>query len=109
MALVLILGPRRSRRGAEYRLQVANLYRESFVHYFDGPVGTGSGDLVMERLGRALDAERVPSGALLTDRTFRYGWEALAGSFRAVKVIAEIRPAEGARRWDEVVWVGHPG
>ena len=63
----------------------------------------------MERLGRDLDADRIPSGALLTDRTFRYGWEALAGSFRAVKVIAEIKPAEGARRWDEVVWLGNPG
>lgn len=110
VALVLILGPAGSAAAAEYRLQVANLYRESFVHYFDGPIGTGSGDLVMERLGRALDAERrFPSGALLTDRTFRYGWEALAGSFRAVKVISEIRPAEGGRRWDEVVWTGHPG
>jgi hypothetical protein len=107
--LVLILGFAGPAVGAEYRLQVANLYRESFVHYFDGPIGTGSGDLVMERLGRALDTERVPSGALLSDRTFRYGWEALTGSFRAVKVIAEIKPAEGARRWDEVVWVGNPG
>jgi hypothetical protein len=94
---------------AEYRLQVANLYSDSFVHYFDGPVGTGSGELVMDRLGRELDADKIPSGALLSDRTLRYGWEAVAGSFRAVKVIAEIRPAEGSRRWDEVVWQGNPG
>ncbi len=109
VGLVLILGLAGPAGAVEYRLQVANLYRESFVHYFDGPLGTGSGDLVMERLGRDLDTERIPSGALLSDRTFRYGWEALAGSFRAVKVIAEIRPAEGSRRWDEVVWVGNPG
>jgi hypothetical protein len=93
----------------EYRLQVANLYGEGFVHYFDGPLGTGAGDLVMDRLSRDLDTDRIPSGALLGDRTFRYGWEALAQSFRAVKVIAAIKPAEGARRWDEVVWVGNPG
>ena len=94
---------------AEYRLQVANLYRESFVSYFDGPLGTGSGDLVMERLGRALDTAQTPEGALLFDRPLRYGWEAVAASFRAVKVIAQIKPAEGSRRWDEVVWEGTPG
>jgi hypothetical protein len=33
----------------------------------------------------------------------------VAASFRAVKVIAEIKPAEGSRRWDEVVWEGNPG
>jgi hypothetical protein len=109
VGLVLLLGLAGPAGAVEYRLQVANLYRESFVHYFDGPLGTGSGELVMERLGRDLDTDRIPSGALLSDRTFRYGWEALAGSFRAVKVIAEIRPAEGSRRWDEVVWAGNPG
>lgn len=30
-------------------------------------------------------------------------------SLRAVKVIAEIRPAESSRRCDEVVWQGVPG
>jgi hypothetical protein len=94
---------------AEYRLQVTSMYRESFVHYLEGPIGTGSGELVMERLGRALDTAKVPEGALLFDRSLRYGWEALAGSFRAVKVIAEVKPAEGSRRWDEVVWQGNPG
>jgi len=109
VGLVVALGLVGPAGAVEYRLQVANLYRESFAHYFDGPLGTGSGELVMERLGLALDAARIPDGALLSDRTLRYGWEALAGSFRAVKVIAEIRPAEGSRRWDEVVWEGVPG
>jgi hypothetical protein len=95
--------------GEEYRLQVANLHRDAFMHYLDGPLGTGSGELVMDRLGRDLDGGRVPSGALLADRPFRYGWEALAASFGAVKTIAEVRPAEGPRRWDEVVWSGKPG
>ena len=71
VGLVLILGLAGPAGAVEYRLQVANLYRESFVHYFDGPLGTGSGELVMERLGRDLDTERIPSGALLSDRTFR--------------------------------------
>jgi len=47
---------------------------------------------------------------MLSDRIFRYGWEAVAASFRMVKVVADIKPAEGARRWDEIVWWhGTPG
>ncbi len=107
--MVLLLGLAGPAGAVEYRLQMASLYRDAFVHYFDGPLGTGSGELVMDRLGRALDTGRIPSGALLSDRTFRYGWEAVAASFGGVKVIAEIKPAEGARRWDEVVWQGTPG
>ena len=109
LALALLAGLARPTHAVEYRLQVANLYVDSFVHYFDSPVGTGSGELVMDRLGRALDTGKIPAGALLADRPFRYGWEAVAGSFRAVKVIAEIKPAEGGRRWDDVVWQGDPG
>ncbi|HSE05790.1 MAG TPA: hypothetical protein VLK35_16700 [Methylomirabilota bacterium] len=106
---LLVVGLAAPAAAEEYRLQVANLHRDSFMHYFEGPLGTGSGELVMERLRRALDEGRVPSGALLGDRTLRYGWEALAGSFGAVKVIAEIKPAESRRQWDEVVWKGSPG
>jgi hypothetical protein len=107
--LLLVLGLSGPAGAEEYRLQVASLYRDSFVHYFDGPLGTGSGELAMDRLERDLDTDRVPRGAMLGDRTFRYGWDAVAASFRAGKVIAEIRPAEGSRRWDEVVWQGVPG
>jgi hypothetical protein len=109
LGVALALGLVGPAGAAEYRLQVTSMYRESFVHYLDGPIGTGSGELVMERLGRALDTAKVPEGALLYDRSLRYGWEALAGSFRAVKVIAEIKPAEGSRRWDEVTWQGTSG
>jgi hypothetical protein len=42
----------------------------------------------MGRLGRALDAGGVPSGAVLWDRSLQYGWEALAASFGSVKTIA---------------------
>ena len=107
--LVLVLGLAAPVRAVEYRLQVASIHRDGFNHYLDGPLGTGSGELVMERLGRDLDSGEVPGGAVLSDRTLRYGWEAVATSFRAVKVIAEIRPGEGSRRWDEVVWQGNPG
>ncbi len=109
LGLALLLGITGPAQAVEYRLQVANLYADSFVHYFDGPIGTGSGELVMDRLGRELDTGQTPNGALLSDRRFRYGWEAVAASFRAVKVIAEIKPGEGSRRWDEVAWEGNPG
>jgi hypothetical protein len=93
----------------EYRLQVANLYRDSFSHFFDGPIGTGTGELAMPRLERALDAGEVAPGALLTDRVFRYGWDELAHSFGAVKVRGSVGAGEGPRRWDEAVWEGKPG
>ena len=61
----------------EYRLQVANLYRDSFAHFIDGPIRTGSGELAMPSLERALDSGEINPGALLTDRVFRYGWDDL--------------------------------
>jgi hypothetical protein len=93
----------------EYRLQVANLHRDSFSHFFDGPIGTGAGELAMPRLERALDSGDIGPGALLTDRALRYGWEELARSFGAVKVRGFVTPGEGRRRWDEAVWEGAPG
>jgi hypothetical protein len=109
LSLVLLVGLVAPASAEEYRLQVANLSRFAFTHYLDGPLGTGSGELVMDRLGRDLGEGRVPSGALLGDRPLLYGWEALASSFGAVKVVADIKRAEGARQWDEVTWTGKPG
>ena len=109
LGLILFAALPTPARGEEYRLQVANLYHDAFMHYLDGPLGTGSGELVMERLGRDLDSGRIPAAALLGDRPLRYGWEAVAASFGAVKVIADIKAPEGPRRWDEVVWTGRPG
>ena len=43
IGLVLWLGLAGTAAAENYRLQVANLYRDSFVQYFDGPLGTGSG------------------------------------------------------------------
>lgn len=53
---------------AEYHLQGANLYRGSFAHHFDGPRGSGSGELIMERPGQALDADTVGRDASIADR-----------------------------------------
>ena len=93
----------------EYRLQVANLYRDSFAHFIDGPIRTGSGELAMPNLERALDSGDISPGALLTDRVFRYGWDEILRGFGAVKVRASVSPGEGRRRWDEAVWEGKPG
>jgi hypothetical protein len=94
----------------EYRLRVANLYRPSFAHYFEGPIGRGEGELAMPKLQRALDAGEISGGALLTDRAFRYGWDDLVQAFGAVKARATITPGGGgARPWDEAVWEGTPG
>lgn len=93
----------------EYRLQVANLYRTSFAHFIDGPIRSGSGELAMPGLERSLDSGEMQPGALLTDRTFRYGWDELVQGFGAVKVRASVSPGEGLRRWDEAVWEGQPG
>lgn len=93
----------------EYRLQVANLYRDSFAHFIQGPIGSGNGELAMPALQSALDSGDISSGAILTDRMFRYGWDELANGFGAVKVRAALSPGEGRRRWDEAVWEGKPG
>lgn len=63
LGLALLLVTAGPVQAVEYRLQVANLYANSFVHYFDGPVGTGSGELAMHRLEQALDTDKIPNGA----------------------------------------------
>src|SRR5215813_2390587 len=94
----------------DYRLQIANLYRDSFANFFDGPIGAGSGQLAMPRLEQMLDSGSIEMGALLTDRTFRYGWDEVTQAFGAVKVRGVVTPGgEGSRRWDEAVWEGKPG
>jgi hypothetical protein len=93
----------------EYRLQVANLYRDSFAHFIDGPIRTGSGELALPNLEQALDSGTINQGALLTDRVFRYGWDDILAGFGAVKVRATVTPGDGSRRWDEAVWEGRPG
>jgi hypothetical protein len=112
LALLGILGLCLSVAGAsaeEYRLQVANLYRDSFAHFIDGPIRSGSGELAMPNLERALDSGDINLGALVTGRAPRYGWDELVQAFGAVKVRASVSPGEGRRRWDEAVWEGKPG
>ena len=80
MVLPLLRRIRGPGSGEEYRLQVASLYRERFTHYLDGPMGTGSGELVMDRLGREPGQGKVPTApSCTTDPSVRLG--GLAGSF----------------------------
>ena len=96
--------------GAEaYRLQVANLYLDSFSHFIDGPIGTGAGELRMSGLQRALDSGTINAGAVISGRAPLYGWDDLNRSLGAVKVRATITPSESGRGWDEAVWDGKPG
>jgi hypothetical protein len=46
----------------EYRLQVANLYRDSFAYFIDGPIRTGSAELAMPNRERALDSGEINPG-----------------------------------------------
>ena len=41
------------------------------VHCFDGPIGTGSGELAMDRLRQALDTDKISNGAIRFDHAFR--------------------------------------
>ena len=108
--LVLLLGVGVSTAGAvEYRLQVANLHEQSLRHFVNGGVGTGSGELALDGLERALDAGSVGAGAFLPDRALQVSREGVAHAFGAVGARGAVKPGEGNRLWDEMVWEGKPG
>jgi len=75
----------------EYRLLVANLHEGGFTHFFDGPLGTGSGELVMNRLEKALDSADVGSGARLSDRAADR-----EGTMAGIRAAMAALKAEGA-------------
>jgi hypothetical protein len=107
--VLLALGGVSPAAALEFRLQVANLHEEGFTHFFDGPLGTGSGELVMDRLETTLDSANVGSGARLSDRVPTRFRARAAESWGAVRGRGEINPADGPRQWDEIVWDGKPG
>jgi hypothetical protein len=94
---------------AEYRLLVANLYATGFVHYLDGPIGQGQGELRLDRLEHDLDADHVPSAVLLYDRSLKSAWDDVAGVFKSVRTEGRLVRREHGRRWEEIVWEGVPG
>jgi hypothetical protein len=94
----------------EYRLQVVSVH-ENTMHAFltpaeleDGASGPG-----LVRLESSLDKGEVPKGPILVDRRPRAVPESVAKAWGAVPVRAELTPAEGPARWDEVRWEGKPG
>lgn len=93
----------------ELRLQVANLHEQSLRHFVNGGVGTGSGELTLNRLEQALDAGSVGAGAFLPDRVLQVSRAGVAQAFGAVTARAAVKPGEGKQLWDEVVWEGKPG
>ena len=96
-------------QAVEYRLEVANLGPDAMPAFFDGPIGKGDGELRLTRLGAALDAGAIPSGAILYDRDLKYAWQDLARGFSAARVRAEISMPEGGQAWQEARWDGKPG
>jgi len=96
-------------RAAEYRLQVANLHEQSLRHFVNGGVGTGSGELTLDRLEQALDAGSIGAGAFLPDRALQVSSAGVAQAFGAVAARGAVKPGEGKQLWDEVVWEGKPG
>jgi hypothetical protein len=106
--LIALLAWAPAAQAVEYRLQVANLHERAFAHFMDGKLGRGAGELTMERLERALETGGVSSGAFVGRALVPARGQDAAG-FAAVAVRPEVRPAEGAQRWDEAVWDGKPG
>jgi len=72
---------------AEYRLQVASIYEESFASYLDlsGRVG-----LPIGRLEAALDRQQIQKGTVLYDRWVEPADAATARAFGATPVTAEL-------------------
>ena len=114
LGIVLLLGwflPVSQAQAVEYRLQVVNMWDSGFNAFVKpGELADGASGPGLEELVASLDRGDVPRGPLLSDRTFRWGSEAVARAYGAVRVLAEITPGgEGRARWDDVRWAGKPG
>jgi hypothetical protein len=106
--VALVCGAPARALAIEYALQTASLLDDAFYFYVRGSVGNGVGELAVPALEEALDADEVPSGALLYDREMWPGGGALASSFGAVPVRPTGQTA-GDGRWQTVRWDGTPG
>ena len=79
----------RSPSAEEYRLQVANLYRDSWLISSRDLSATGRASWRCRVWSATLQLARMPPGALLTDRMFRSTGQPVNG-FGAVKVRASL-------------------
>ena len=109
LALLRILGlclPSAGASAEEYRLQVANLYRDGFAHFIAGPSEPAPANWRCPIWsGRSTQATST--------------WGARHGPRPSVRWDELVRPSvpsrrihqswEGRRRWDEAVWEGKPG
>lgn len=95
----------------EYRLQVVNLYENSFASFLKpGELKDGASGPGLVALEASLDRGEVPTGALLYDRHLQATREGIARAYGGVPVRAAIQPGGWeAQLWDEARWEGKPG
>ncbi len=108
---ILLLATALPTPAAEYRLQVANLYEESFASFLKpGEFADGARGPGLDQLEASLDGGQVPRGALLYDRHLRPAREGFAWAFGSVPIRAEVQLGgfDGVL-WDEARWEGTPG
>ncbi len=96
---------------AEYRLQVVNLFEESFASFLRaGELADGASGPGLDRLESSLDRGEVPSGAFLYDRPLSGVGERVARAFGGVPVRADVVTGGLAGGlWSEARWDGKPG
>ncbi len=107
-AVALVCGAPARALAIEYVLQTASLLDDALHFYVRGSVGRAEGELAVPALERAIDADEVPSGALLYDRDVGPVGGAFARSLGAVPV----RPTGqtgGDGQWQTLRWDGTPG
>jgi hypothetical protein len=85
-------------QAVEYRLRIVNMWDSaSNAIVKAGELADGASGPGLEELVASLDRGDLPTGPLPTDRTFRWASETVARGYGAVRVLAEISPAERAR------------
>src|SRR3989442_11365764 len=94
-------------RADEYRLRIANLLENAYLHYNHADSRTMPGAVGrLEGLSGALDRKAVPAGAFVA-RALTGAAPDRARPFAAVVPGAPSVTRQG--QWEEVVWQGQPG
>ncbi len=95
----------------EYRLQVVNLFDNSFGSFLrPGELADGASGSGLDRLEASMDRGEIPAGAILYDRHLQAVREGIARAYGGVRVRADVSGGPGEHAlWDEVRWEGKPG
>ena len=95
----------------EHRLQVVSVWESGLTSFAKrGELGDGATGPGLEAMIGALDQGKMPWGAVLGDRTLRWGSERVARAYGAERVRTEIVPGGSTPSvWDEARWAGTPG